>query len=287
MGNSTWERGGIGEGTRPLSERKRVVDLSVPSAARMYDWLLGGSNNFEVDQEACELLLEVAPTSREIALNNRWFLQRVVHVLAKEHGIRQFIDFGSGLPTQRNVHQIAQEVDSEARVVYIDNDPVVLALGQSLLDENDNTTILPVDMTDTERIFAHKDLNRLIDFSQPVAALFISVLHCLPDSAGPKQLVERVVDRLVPGSFVVVCQLISDDPRVRDDVTELMRVQTHGNWGRVREKTDVEDIFAGLIEQEPGIVDVTDWRPDSDLQQRQRSIEWTEYGGLGMVPPRG
>ncbi|MET7795368.1 SAM-dependent methyltransferase [Streptomyces decoyicus] len=287
MGNSSWERGGIGEGTRPLSERKRVVDLSVPSAARMYDWLLGGSNNFEVDQEACELLLEVAPTSREIALNNRWFLQRVVHVLAKEHGIRQFIDFGSGLPTQRNVHQIAQEVDSEARVVYIDNDPVVLALGQSLLDENDNTTILPVDMTDTERIFAHKDLNRLIDFSQPVAALFISVLHCLPDSAGPKQLVERVVARLVPGSFVVVCQLISDDPRVRDDVTELMRVQTHGNWGRVREKTDVEDIFTGLIEQEPGIVDVTDWRPDSDLQQRQRSIEWAEYGGLGMVPPRG
>ncbi|WP_431357749.1 SAM-dependent methyltransferase [Streptomyces lydicus] len=276
----------MGEGTRPLSERKRVVDLSVPSVARMYDWLLGGSNNFEVDQEACELLLEVAPTSREIALNNRWFLQRVVGVLAKEHGVKQFIDFGSGLPTQRNVHQIAQEVNSDARVVYIDNDPVVLALGQSLLDENDNTTILPVDMTDTDRIFAHRDLNRLIDFSQPVAALFISVLHCLPDSAGPKQLVERVVDRLVPGSFVVVCQLVSDDPKVRDGVTELMRIQTQGNWGRVREKTDVEEIFTNLIEQEPGLVDVTDWRPDSELQQRQRSIEWTEYGGLGKVPPR-
>ncbi|MCZ1006882.1 SAM-dependent methyltransferase [Streptomyces lydicus] len=269
-----------------MSERKRVVDLSVPSVARMYDWLLGGSNNFEVDQEACELLLEVAPTSREIALNNRWFLQRVVGVLAKEHGVKQFIDFGSGLPTQRNVHQIAQEVNSDARVVYIDNDPVVLALGQSLLDENDNTTILPVDMTDTDRIFAHRDLNRLIDFSQPVAALFISVLHCLPDSAGPKQLVERVVDRLVPGSFVVVCQLVSDDPKVRDGVTELMRIQTQGNWGRVREKTDVEEIFTNLIEQEPGLVDVTDWRPDSELQQRQRSIEWTEYGGLGKVPPR-
>ncbi|MGX1759952.1 SAM-dependent methyltransferase [Streptomyces lydicus] len=276
----------MGEGTRPLSERKRVVDLSVPSVARMYDWLLGGSNNFEVDQEACELLLEVAPTSREIALNNRWFLQRVVGVLAKEHGVKQFIDFGSGLPTQRNVHQIAQEVNSEARVVYIDNDPVVLALGQSLLDENDNTTILPVDMTDTDRIFGHRDLNRLIDFSQPVAALFVSVLHCLPDSAGPKQLVERVVARLVPGSFVVVCQLVSDDPKVRDGVTELMRIQTQGNWGRVREKTDVEEIFANLIEQEPGLVDVTDWRPDSELQQRQRSIEWTEYGGLGKVPPR-
>jgi len=270
-----------------LAEQNRVVDLSVPSAARMYDWLLGGSNNFEVDQEACEMLLEVAPTSREIALINRRFLQRVVHVLAHEHGIKQFIDFGSGLPTQRNVHQIAQEVDSEARVVYIDNDPVVLALGQSLLDENDNTTILPLDMTDTDRIFAHKDLNRLINFSEPVAALFISVLHCLPDSAGPKQLVDRVIDKLVPGSFVVVCQLVSDDPQVRDNVTELMRTQTHGNWGRVREKADVEEIFASLIKEEPGLVDVADWRPDSELHQHQRSIEWTEYGGLGRVPPRG
>ncbi|MFD9796718.1 SAM-dependent methyltransferase [Streptomyces sp. NPDC059070] len=269
-----------------MAEQKHVVDLSVPSAARMYDWLLGGSNNYEVDREACELLLEVAPTSREIALNNRWFLQRVVRVLAQEHGIRQFIDFGSGLPTQRNVHQIAQEVDPEAHVVYIDNDPVVLALGQSLLDENRNTAILSVDMTDTDRIFADRELNRLIDFSEPTAALFISVLHCLPDSAGPEALVRRVADRLVPGSFVVVCQLVSDDPKVRDGVTELMRVQTHGNWGRVREKSDVDAIFTGFLTQEPGLVDVTDWRPDSELQQSQRSIEWTEYGGLGKVPPR-
>nr|WP_280521599.1 SAM-dependent methyltransferase [Streptomyces zhihengii] len=263
-----------------------MVDLSVPSAARMYDWLLGGSSNFEVDQTACEMLLQVAPTSREIARNNRWFLQRVVRDIAQEHGIRQFIDFGSGLPTQRNVHQIAQEVDPEARVVYIDNDPVVLALGQSLLNENDKTAILPVDMTDTETIFAHTEVARLIDFTQPVAALFVSVLHCLPDSARPKQLVQRVVDKLAPGSCVVVCQLVSDDPQVRQDVTELMRVQTHGNWGRVREKKDVEDIFEDLITEDPGLVDVTDWRPDSELQQRQRSIEWTEYGGLGKVPPR-
>ncbi|MGQ4484257.1 SAM-dependent methyltransferase [Streptomyces sp. SAS_281] len=284
MGNSTVDAA-ISKGSG-VAEEESVVDLSVPSAARMYDWLLGGSNNFEVDQTACELLLRVAPTSREIARNNRWFLQRVVEAIAKEHGIRQFIDFGSGLPTQRNVHQIAQEADPEARVVYIDNDPVVLALGQSLLNENDRTAILPVDMTDTETIFAHKELKRLIDFSEPVAALFVSVLHCLPDSAGPAQLVHRVVERLVPGSCVVVCQLVSDDPQVRDDVTELMRVQTHGNWGRVREKRDVEAIFEGLIKAEPGLVDVTDWRPDSELQQRQRSIEWTEYGGLGIVPPR-
>ncbi|MFJ1593558.1 SAM-dependent methyltransferase [Kitasatospora albolonga] len=262
------------------------VDLSLPSAARMYDWLLGGSNNYEVDRAACELLLEVAPTSRELALNNRWFLQRVVRVLAEEHGIKQFIDFGSGLPTQRNVHQIAQEADPASRVVYVDNDPVVLALGQSLLDENDNTTILPVDMTDTDTIFGHPDFTRLIDLTRPVAALFVSVLHCLPDSAGPKALVDRVIDKLAPGSFVVVCQLVSDDRKVRDEVTELMQTQTGGHWGRVREKADVEETFERLLVEEPGLVDVTDWRPDSELQQRRRSVEWTEFGGLGKVPSR-
>ncbi|MFJ5741060.1 SAM-dependent methyltransferase [Streptomyces microflavus] len=260
------------------------VDLSVPSPARMYDRLLGGSNHYEVDRAACDDLLKAAPTSREIALQNRWFLQRVVRVLAEDHGIRQFLDFGSGLPTQRNVHQIAQEVDDESRVVYIDNDPVVLALGRSLLDENDNTSILSADMTDLDTIFGHQDVARLIDFSQPAAALFISVLHCLPDSAEPKALVERVVRRLAPGSFVVVCQLVSDDPQVRDSVTDLMLDKTGGNWGRVREAADVEAIFEKLQIQEPGLVDVTDWRPDSEIQQRQRSIEWTEFGGLGRVP---
>jgi hypothetical protein len=264
----------------------RHVDLSVPSAARMYDWLLGGSNNFEVDRHACRLLLEVAPTSRELARNNRWFLQRVVRTLAQEHGIRQFMDFGSGLPTQQNVHQIAQSIDPDCCVIYIDNDPVVLSLGQSLLNENDKTAILPVDITDAEAIFDHPAVRRLIDFQEPVAALFVSVLHCLPDRADPEGLVRRVVRELTPGSFVVVCQLVSNDPTVRHDVTELMQLQTNGNWGRVREEADVNRIFEGLLVQRPGLVDVTDWRPDSELQQRQRSIEWTEYGGLAEIPPR-
>ncbi|MEU8955018.1 SAM-dependent methyltransferase [Streptomyces sp. NPDC048518] len=266
--------------------KQESVNLSVPSAARMYDWLLGGSNNYAVDQAAGEKLLEVAPTSREIALQNRWFLERVVRALAKEHGIKQFIDFGSGLPTQRNVHQIVQEDDPAARVVYIDNDPVVLALGQSLLDENENTAILAADMTDTETIFAHEQLVRLIDLGEPVAVLFVSVLHCLPDSARPKAMVNRVIDRLAPGSFVVLCQLVSEDAGTRDAVTRLMQEMTHHNWGRVRQKSDVDEIFTRLIVQEPGLLDVTDWRPDSELQQRRRSIEWTEYGGLGQVPLR-
>ncbi|MER8084374.1 SAM-dependent methyltransferase [Streptomyces sp. NPDC087532] len=264
----------------------RRVDLSIPSAARMYDWLLDGKHNYEADQKACNLLLKAAPSTKALARNNRWFLERVVRAMAAEHGIRQFIDFGSGLPTQNNVHQIAQAVDSASRVVYVDNDPVVLAHGRSILDENDRTAIIPADMADTQYIFNHPDFTELINLRQPVGVLFNSVLHCIPDKARPREIVGRVVERLKPGSLVVICQLVSDDAQLRHDVTELMREQTHDNWGRVRERWEVDSYFDGLVIQPPGLVDVTDWRPDSELQQRQRSIEWTEYGGVAEVPPR-
>ncbi|MGW7412609.1 SAM-dependent methyltransferase [Streptomyces sp. NPDC054863] len=261
------------------------MDLSVPSAARMYDWLLGGSNNFAADQAACEQLLETAPSTKALALNNRWFLQRVVRTLAADHGIKQFIDFGSGLPTQDNVHQIAQRVHSDARVVYVDNDPVVLAHGRSLLDENDRTAIVSSDMAKTEEIFNDEEFKRLINLDEPVAALFVSVLHCIPDAGDPRGVVRRVLEKLPRGkSFAVICQLVSDDEQLRNEVTEMMRRQTNDNWGRVREVSDVEGYFEGLEVQEPGLVDVTDWRPDSELQQRQRSIEWTEFGGLAKLP---
>lgn len=251
----------------------------------MYDWLLGGHYNFEADRRACELLMRSAPTSKEVARNNRWFLERVVRALAAEHGIRQFIDFGSGLPTQNNVHQVAQAVDRESKVVYIDNDPVVLAHGRSILDENDRTAIISADMADTECIFQHDEFKRLIDLNKPVAALFVAVLHCIPDEAGPAQVVQRVVERLPSGSFVVICQLVSDSAQLRREVTELMLEQTQGHWGRVREKRDVEGYFYGLSVRPPGLVDVTDWRPDSELKQRQRSVEWIEFGGLAEVLP--
>ncbi|MFF0741538.1 SAM-dependent methyltransferase [Streptomyces sp. NPDC004111] len=261
------------------------VDLSVPSAARMYDWLLGGHNNFAADQEACQLLLEAAPSTKALALNNRWFLQRVVRALAEEHQIRQFVDFGSGLPTQNNVHQIAQSVHDDAHVVYIDNDPVVLAHGRSILDDSTKTGIIAADMADTEYIFGHEEMRRLIDPERPVAVLFNSVLHCIPDAKDPLGIVRRTLRKLAQSdNFVVICQLVSEDKHLRDEVTNLMFEQTHDNWGRVREVADVKGYFEGLEVQPPGLVDVTDWRPESELQQKQRSIEWIEFGGLARVP---
>jgi SAM-dependent methyltransferase len=200
---------------QPLSEG---IDVNIPSVARMYDYYLGGKDNYAVDREASEDLLKVVPSTQALALNNRRFLRRVVRRLAEDYGIRQFVDHGSGLPTQDNVHEVAQRVDPASRVVYVDNDPIVLAHGRALLEENDNSVVIQADMRDTDGIFGHPEVTRLIDFDQPVAALFVSVMHCIPDSDDPAGLVRRVADRLAPGSFLVVCQLVRGrrDPQVRD-----------------------------------------------------------------------
>ncbi|MGW3240696.1 SAM-dependent methyltransferase [Streptomyces olivaceus] len=264
------------------------VDLSVPSPARMYDWFLDGAFNYEADRAACEELLKRAPTTRALARNNRWFLERVVHALADEYGVRSFLDFGSGLPTQNNVHQVAQAVTPDARVVYVDNDPVVLGHGRSLLDANANTAIIAGDMRDPGSVFATPEVKRLFTNDQstraPRAALFISVLHCVKDVEDPAGIVRHVTSRLSPGDYIAICHLVSDNRDLRDSVTDLMQQETHDNWGRVRERHEVEAIFEGLQVLGPGLVDVTDWRPDSELRQHQRSVEWLEYGGLARIP---
>ncbi|MBN3930036.1 SAM-dependent methyltransferase [Streptomyces verrucosisporus] len=271
----------MNQSREPLTSK---IDVTVPTAARMYDYYLGGKNNYAVDREAAEKLLEVVPSTQALALNNRRFLQRAVRVLARDYGIRQFIDHGSGLPTQDNVHQVAQRVDPDARVVYVDNDPIVLAHGRALLAENENTTVIQADMCDTDGVLDHPDTARLIDFDRPVAALFNSVFHCVPDSADPAGVVKRVADRLAPGSFFVICQLVSEDAGTRRSVTEFMDRSTGGNWGRVREPHEVERFFDGLEILEPGLVEVSTWRPDSDVGPRQRTWEWQEFGGVARMP---
>ncbi|WP_059005904.1 SAM-dependent methyltransferase [Streptomyces specialis] len=256
------------------------IDINVPSVARIYDYALGGKDNYAVDREALAKIEETAPSTRPLAINNRRFLQRVVRVLARDYGIRQFIDHGSGLPTQDNVHQIAQSVDPDARVVYIDNDPIVLAHGRALLEENRNTVVIQADFRDTEGIFGHPEVERLIDFDEPVAALFVSVLHCIPDSDDPAGLVRRVADRLAPGSFLVINQLISEDAELRARITDFMDVSTRGNWGRVRQAHEVRSYFEGFEILDPGLVEISTWRPDTELGPKQLTDEWIEFGGV-------
>jgi len=269
-----------------------AVDVSVPSVARMYDYYLDGKDNYEVDRAAVAELDKVVPSTKPLAINNRRFLRRVVRVLSEEFGIRQFLDHGSGLPTQDNVHQIAQRADPDARVVYVDNDPIVLAHGRALLQENERTAVIQADMRDTDVIFEHPETRRLLDLSQPVAALFVSVMHCIPDrgegesgeDAGPAGLVRRVAERLPSGSFLVVNQLVSEDKATRDFVTGFMEETTHGNWGRVRRAHEVERYFDGLEVLEPGLGEINDWRPDAEQGPPQLTGEWYEFGGVARKP---
>ncbi|MDT0547678.1 SAM-dependent methyltransferase [Streptomyces lonegramiae] len=261
------------------------MDVSRPSVARMYDHLLGGTDNYQSDRDACEELLRIAPSSRELALANRAFLVRAVRYLAREQHVRRFLDHGSGLPTRPNVHQVAQDVDPASEVVYIDNDPVVLAHGEMMLAEDPTTTaVLNSDIRDTTKIFESPAVRRLLRDDQPVGALFVSVLDCIPDDDDPWELVCRVCQQLPRGSYLVISQLASDDLELCRRITGFMQEITDNSWGRVRSIGEVNRFFEGLdVLEAPEPVEVSRWLPDSDLAPRQRIKEWIEYGGVARL----
>ncbi|MFF1736892.1 SAM-dependent methyltransferase [Streptomyces sp. NPDC058247] len=268
-----------------LIPEKAQIDIGTPSVARMYDYLINGTDNYESDRAACRELLEMAPSTRELALINRAFLVRAVRYLAQECGIRRFIDHGSGLPTRPNVHQVAQEVDSDARVVYIDSDPLVHAHGRLMLAEDLKTTaVIEADMRDVDANFQREGVASLLQDGEPVAALFVSVLHCIPDRDDPWRLVKSVADKLPDGSYMVISQLASNDVDLREQVTEFMRQTTGGNWGRVRSFDEVKRYFDDLqVVESNGPVEVSTWKPDTDLFPRQATNEWIEYGAVARI----
>ncbi|MGA2826564.1 MAG: SAM-dependent methyltransferase [Streptosporangiaceae bacterium] len=259
------------------------IDPSKAHVARMYDYYLGGSNNFEADRIACMELDKVVPGTRGLAINNRNYLIRVVNTLATEYGIRQFIDIGTGLPTQNNVHQVARHAHPDVRVIYVDIDPIVAVHGRALIADDDSTAFILQDARRAGEILNHPDTRRLIDFGQPVAALYISFLHQIPDADNPASLVSAMMSQLVPGSFVAMSHLVSADPQLRKQLTDLMLNATEGNWGRVRTKAEVDQFYAGLEIIPPGLAEITTWRPDATAAQEQ-TYDWIEYGGVARKP---
>jgi hypothetical protein len=267
------------DGIEELSE----IDPSKAHVARMYDYYLGGSHNFEADRLACEELDKVVPGTRGLCVNNRAYLVRVVRALAAEHGIRQFIDIGSGLPTQDNVHQVARRVHPDSRVVYVDSDPIVSMQGRALIADDDSTAFILHDVRRTEEILSHPETRRLIDFSQPVAALYFSFFHQIPDLDDPAALIATMMGSLAAGSFVAMSHLIAADPELRQRLTQIMLTATKGNWGRVRTTVEVNRFFAGLEVIPPGLVEITTWRPDG-VAAVEQTFGWIEYGGVARKP---
>jgi hypothetical protein len=242
------------EGPAPFS-------AAVPVPARLYDYCLGGKDNFAVDREAVLAVSAQIPEAVDTARANRRFLYRVVRFLARDAGIRQFIDMGSGLPTQNNVHEVAQRFQPDARVVYVDHDAFVVTYARALLANDDNTTAITADMTEPVAILDDPTVRRLIDFSAPVAVLFLSVAHFIAADATVRRMLGTVVDAIGPGSYIAFSQIAGPTREAAERSNDIMKAR--GVVWKNRIKDDVIGFLHGLELVEPGLVNVEDWRPDA------------------------
>ena len=242
------------------------LDATVPHIARVYDYWLGGKDNFAADRELGERTLAAYPNLVFSVRANRAFLARTVRFLTAEAGIRQFLDIGTGIPTANNTHEVAQRAAPECRIVYVDNDPVVLLHAKALLKSTPQgaCAYIDADLRDPETILAKAA--ETLDFTKPVAVMLISVLHFIGDDAEADAIVHRVTDACAPGSFVTISHVASDIDA--EQQTEMVRRlnQSVAEKATMRDRAGVTRLFAGLELAEPGVVGVSDWRPDSGLE---------------------
>ncbi|MDT0266763.1 SAM-dependent methyltransferase [Streptomyces sp. DSM 44915] len=254
-----------------------------PHSARMYDYLLGGKDHYTVDAEAAEAALAPFPLLRTAARENRAFLGRAVRHLVREAGIRQFLDLGSGLPTAENVHQVAQRVDPLSRVVYVDNDPIVLVHGSALLARDALTAVIQGDIRQPEAVLSDPQVRSLLDFEQPMGVLAVAVLHFVSDEEDPEGLVGTLREAVAPGSHFILSHATADiAPEAAMGVQRAYRAQ--GVPLTLRDRDRFTGLFEGLSLIDPGVQVVCDWRND-DVAEADRpdraDVSW--YGGIGRL----
>jgi SAM-dependent methyltransferase len=254
-------------------------EVEGPNIARVYDYHLGGSHNFDADKVAAAELLARWPDARQTMAANRAFLGRAVRFLAGEAGVRQFLDVGSGIPTMDNVHAIAQQAAPGGRVVYVDIDEVAVLHSRAILASNDHATAIQADLRHPQTILEDPGLRKLLDLSRPVALLLVAILHFLPDRDDPAALVAELRDALAPGSYVVISHGTTDGQP--EHVAEGMEhyAQTTADF-QPRSHAGVLRFFDGLELIEPGLVHVPRWRPD-DPRDAQNGERIAAYGGAG------
>ncbi|MEV4272483.1 SAM-dependent methyltransferase [Micromonospora aurantiaca (nom. illeg.)] len=264
------------------------IDTTVAHPARRYNYWLGGKDNFQADRDSGDAMAARFPTIRISALENRRFLRRAVRHLAGEAGIRQFLDIGTGIPTADNTHEVAQSTDPCARVVYVDNDPIVLAHARALLTSSPEgaTAYLDADLRDPERILAHPDLRRTLDLSQPVALMLLAVLHFVPDGEDPYAIVGRLLDALPAGSYLAASHATQD--YLPDELAAEAKAAARGGGPHgvinLRSREEVVRFFDGLELVEPGVCSVAEWRADGEPEPRPSVVDVSMYGGVARKP---
>jgi SAM-dependent methyltransferase len=256
------------------------IDVSVPSIARVYDALIGGKDNFAADRAVAEAMIEVAPGLPNGARAHRALLARGVRFLA-EQGIDQFVDIGSGLPTVQNTHEVAQAVNPKAAVVYVDNDPIVLAHGRALLADNDRTTVVTADLREPDAVLDHPDLRALIDLDRPIALMLLSVVHHLGDDEDPDGLVRRYRDALPSGSYLFLSHFARTGPH--SEQMEKVMLADLGT-GRFRTEDELAAFFGDFELLEPGIVFDRAWRAEEELPDPLPVVNRMAMAGLARKP---
>lgn len=258
------------------------IDLSVPSVSRIYDYFLGGSHNFEVDREAARVALKSMPGAPKISQANRAVMRRAVH-FAVDRGVTQFLDIGSGIPTFGNVHEVAQAVSPGARVVYVDNDPVAVAHSRAVLDGVENATIAAADLRDPESVLDHAETRRMLDFDRPVALMLVAVVHFLHDDDRPGEIIAALRDRLAPGSVLVITHATMETGPMPSAQRGVQAVyQRTGTPLIMRDRTELERLFAGFEIVEPGVVPLPYWRPDTPPSDEDDPAVLHGLAGVGL-----
>jgi SAM-dependent methyltransferase len=271
------------EDSMPTQQMPPEINTNVPQSARVYDYWLGGKDNFPADRAMGEAIAEQVPTIRTQVRAQRAFLGRTVRYLVREAGIRQFLDIGTGIPTAGNVHDVAQEFAPQSRVLYVDNDPIVLAHSRALVPSTPQGRVafILADLREPEAILGDAAVAKTLDLTQPVGLVLIGIMHHLRDDDDPRRIVATLVDALAPGSYLVLSQTTPDfDPEA---MRGLAAASERGGIPNVpRTFADTEPFFSGLELVDPGLVPIVSWRPDLGTQQDPRSVY--VYGGVARKP---
>jgi S-adenosyl methyltransferase len=264
---------------------ENVFRPDIPSTARMYDYYLGGKDNYPADREAAEKVMSMFPPGaiRSAVWENRKFLGRVVRYLAGEAGVRQFLDIGTGLPTMNQVHEVAQEMRTDCRVVYVDHDPVVLAHGRDVLNGVANATIIQHDLREPEAILRDPELRALLDLDEPVALLLVAILHFVTDEDDPWDGVRALKDALPSGSYLALSHGTSDGDDRLDEAARVGYANASSS-ARLRPRGEVAAFFDGFEMVDPGLVWLPEWRPDHDTKMRDNASESVFWCGVARKP---
>jgi hypothetical protein len=261
---------------------RRTFRPDIPSPARIYDYLLGGKDNYPADRQAGDEIAAYLPNIRQAFRWNRTFLRRAVDFFARDRGIRQLIDIGPGLPAAGNVHDVAAQSDPATRVVYVDNDPVVLAHGRNMLHGLPNTAILEHDLRAPATILADPELRRLIDFAEPVAILLVAVLHFISDADDPAAIITELLAPFPAGSYLALSHATADRNPAVNDAARVYEEATAQAY--VRRRDDVLALVHGLDLVEPGLVWTPQWRPEPDEDTPARPEEFFYYALVARKP---